>query len=259
MTKHPYHSVSPSPHPLLAALAAWSFCLSLVYWFLSSSPISVLASLRFLILVCFCWWGSVIHEATYLGQHTLSVQARLRIGIVLFIISEIFFFFAFFWAYLHCSLSPNIELGSSWPPPGIAPLSPLTVPLLNTIVLLSSGCTLTWSHSELLRGSLYGCVPALGTTIFLGVFFTILQVLEYAWCPFTMSDSSFGSCFFLATGFHGLHVFIGSIFLTIALLRTLSFHFTSSRHLGFLFSVWYWHFVDVVWLLLFLIFYVWGS
>lgn len=185
----------------------------------------------------------------------------------LFIVSEIMFFFGFFWAYLHCSLSPNIELGSMWPPAGISPIPFLHLPLLNTVILLSSGATLTWSHYMLVAFSLppirleppiianlrWSPTPnpkilspnhllsawLLFTTIILGVGFIVLQAFEYSLSSFTIADSSFGSCFYLATGFHGLHVFFGILFLSVILFRLSNFHFTSSRHLGLEFAIWY--------------------
>lgn len=178
---------------------------------------------------------------------------------MLFIVSEIFFFLGFFWAYLHCSLSPNVELGSTWPPPGVTPIYPLSLPLLNTVILLSSGMTLTYSHSSLLASSLRASVLSLLLTIQLGLFFSALQAFEYYCCRFCISDSAYGSCFFLATGFHGLHVLFGVFFLTVSLVRLTRLHFSPGRHLGYLFAAWYWHFVDVIWLLLFLIIYIWGS
>ena len=188
----------------------------------------------------------MVRESTFLGFHTRRVQFGLRLGMVLFIFSEVFFFFSFFWAYLHRSLSPAVEIGSLWPPVGISCLDPFTIPLLNTFLLLSSGATITWSHSCLVSGLFSHCVFSLLITLFLGFSFRFLQCAEYFYCSFTISDSVFGSCFYLATGFHGAHVVLGSVFLAVCLLRLLFFHFTPTRHLGFVFAIWYWHFVDVV-------------
>jgi len=174
----------------------------------------------------------------------------------LFIISEIFFFLGFFWAYLHCGLSPNIELGSTWPPLGLSPVPPFSLPLLNTVVLLSSGATVTWAHCSLRFSSSYYFLLSLSLTILLGLFFTCLQAFEYTHSSFRIADSAYGSCFFLATGFHGLHVLLGTLFLSAVLLRGFFSHFTSTRHLGFEFACWYWHFVDVIWVLLFVIIYI---
>jgi len=231
----------------------------LVSWFHGHGLILLGSGLALLFLSCWFWWGSVIRESTYGGFHTIRVQSGLRIGIFLFIVSELFFFLGFFWAYFHCSLSPNVELGSTWPPPGVAPIYPFSLPLLNTILLLSSGMTITYSHSSLLASSFRTSALSLTLTIHLGLFFSVLQAFEYYCCRFCISDSAYGSCFFLATGFHGLHVLLGVIFLTVSLVRLTQLHFSPGRHLGYLFAAWYWHFVDVIWLLLFLIIYVWGS
>jgi len=191
-----------------------------------------------------------------LGLHTLRVQSLLRLGMCLLIISEVFFFLGFFWAYLHCGLSPNVELGSSWPPLGVSPLSATGLPLLNTFILLTSGATVTCSHACLLHSQPFSATLYLGSTILLGIFFSFVQCYEYHACSFTIADSAYGSCFFLATGFHGLHVLLGTVFLTVMLFRVHSNHFSTTHHLGFVFSAWYWHFVDVVWVLLYLIIYI---
>lgn len=177
----------------------------------------------------------------------------------LFLVSEAFFFLRFFWAYLHFSLSPAVEIGSLWPPAGISPLSPWNVPLLNTLVLLTSGATVTWCHSSLLSSDLLSCCFSLLATLGLGSFFSLLQGFEYFSSSFSISDGAYGSSFYLATGFHGIHVFVGTLFLFVSLLRASSLHFTSMRHLCLEIACWYWHFVDVVWILLFLIVYCWGS
>lgn len=259
MTKHPFHLVSSSPWPLLASTSSLFFVSGLVFYWSSRGPLLLLLALALLFLALSWWWGSVISEATFVGCHTLRVQSGLRLGIVLFIISEIFFFLRFFWAYLHCSLSPAVEIGSTWPPSGLVSLNAFHLPLLSTLVLLSSGATVTWSHSALQSGLFSSSLIGLSLTILLGLFFTLLQANEYYFSSFCISDGAYGSCFYLATGFHGLHVFFGTLFLFACLLRASFCHFTPDRHLGFVFACWYWHFVDVIWILLFLIVYVWGS
>jgi len=261
MSKHPFHIVTPSPWPLLTSCSALGLVSSLLFKlkYYDFEVFFLIFCLLVLLLIAAFWWADIIRESTFLGLHTVRVQSQLRSGMILLIVSEIFFFVGFFWAYLHCGLSPNIELGSAWPPRGVRPLVATSVPLLNTILLLSSGATLTWSHHCLISSNLESCSYCLSLTILLGLLFTLLQGFEYYECSFTIADSSYGSCFFLATGFHGLHVLLGTIFLCVMLLRVCYFHFSSSRHLGFVFACWYWHFVDVVWLLLFLIIYVWGS
>lgn len=205
------------------------------------------------------WWRDIIRESTFQGHHTSIVQKGLRYGIILFIISEVFFFSGFFWAFYHSSLAPTPELGGCWPPTGIHPLNPLEVPLLNTSVLLASGVSITWAHHSLIEGNRKNMLQGLFITISLGVYFTLLQASEYYEASFTISDGVYGSTFFVATGFHGLHVIIGSTFLIVCFLRQLKFHFTSSHHFGFEAAAWYWHFVDVVWLFLYVSIYWWGS
>merc|ERR1719187_2935245 len=236
MTKHPFHLVSPSPWPLLGSLSALVFVCGLAMSWSNQGPTLLKLGLLLLLLTCTSWWSNIILESTSLGFHTKRVQHGLRLGIGLFIVSEIFFFLGFFWAYLHCSLSPNVELGSCWPPAGLQSLSAFYVPLLNTVVLLTSGATITWSHSCLKAGFTNSCFSALSLTVLLGAFFTLLQGYEYYICSFCISDGAFGSCFFLATGFHGLHVIIGTLFLAIRLWRLAAQHYTPSRHLGFEFA-----------------------
>nr|AFA46315.1 cytochrome c oxidase subunit III [Cercopithecus denti] len=256
---HAYHMVKPSPWPLTGALSALLMTSGLVMWFHFYSITLLMLSLLTTTLTLYQWWRDVVRESTYQGHHTLSVQKNLRYGMVLFIISEIFFFTGFFWAFYHSSLAPTPHLGGHWPPTGIIPLNPLEVPLLNTSVLLASGVTITWAHHSLLNKNRKQMTQALLITILLGTYFTLLQISEYFEAPFTISDGIYGSTFFIATGFHGLHVIIGSTFLFICLTRQLLHHFTSSHHFGFEAAAWYWHFVDVVWLLLYISIYWWGS
>nr|WNH20548.1 cytochrome c oxidase subunit III [Polydactylus sexfilis] len=256
---HPYHMVDPSPWPLTGAVAALLVTSGLVVWFHHDSTLLLSLGLVLLLLTMYQWWRDVIREATFQGHHTLPVQVGLRLGMGLFITSEVLFFTGFFWAFFHSSLAPAPELGSIWPPSGITPLDPFGVPLLNTAVLLASGITVTWAHHSITEGYRQEAIKALALTVILGYFFTILQVMEYIEAPFTLADSVYGSTFFVATGFHGLHVIIGSTFLTVCLLRQIWFHFTTQHHFGFEAAAWYWHFVDVVWLFLYAFIYWWGS
>jgi len=201
-----------------------------------------------------------VREGTYEGRHTKIVERGLALGMVLFIISEVMFFFAFFWAYFHVSLSPAMEIGSTWPPTGISVLNPWKVPLLNTAILLLSGVTLTCAHYTLVLGQNRSQVLLyLFWTIFLGVIFTLFQIYEYIEAPFSIHDGIYGSVFFMLTGFHGFHVLIGTIFIIVMSFRFIFHHFTREHHLGFEAAAWYWHFVDVVWLFLFIFVYCWGS
>ena len=205
------------------------------------------------------WWRDVITEATYKGNHTLAVQKGIYIGVILFIISEVFFFLAIFWAYFHSGISPDVEIGSQWPPLGIQAINPFELPLLNTVILLSSGITVTQAHHSLIEGDRKKTLNGLVYTIILASIFTACQGLEYAVSSFTISDGIFGACFYFGTGFHGLHVIIGTIFLSVGLWRVLAYHLTDNHHLGLEGGILYWHFVDIVWLFLYVFMYYWGS
>lgn len=256
---HAYHIVNPSPWPLTGALSALLLTSGLVMWFHFNSTLLLTIGLITNILTMYQWWRDIVREGTFQGHHTPVVQKGLRYGMILFIVSEVFFFSGFFWAFYHSSLAPTPELGGYWPPAGIIPLNPLEVPLLNTSVLLASGVSITWAHHSLIEGNRKHIIQALFITICLGLYFTILQASEYYETSFTISDGVYGSTFFIATGFHGLHVIIGSTFLIVCLFRQLKFHFTSNHHFGFEAAAWYWHFVDVVWLFLYVSIYWWGS
>lgn len=256
---HAYHIVNPSPWPLTGALSALLITSGLAIWFHYNSTLLLALGITTNLLTIYQWWRDIIRESTFQGHHTPIVQKGLRYGIILFIVSEVFFFAGFFWAFYHSSLAPTPELGGCWPPTGITPLNPLEVPLLNTSVLLASGVSITWAHHSLMEGNRKHILQALFITISLGVYFTLLQASEYYETSFTISDGVYGSTFFIATGFHGLHVIIGSTFLIVCFLRQLKYHFTSNHHFGFEAAAWYWHFVDVVWLFLYVSIYWWGS
>nr|YP_009641861.1 cytochrome c oxidase subunit III [Malayopython reticulatus]QBZ73747.1 cytochrome c oxidase subunit III [Malayopython reticulatus] len=256
---HQYHMVDPSPWPLTGALGSLLMASGLALWFHTNTTTVLKLGLLTLILTLIQWWRDVVREGTFQGHHTKGVQKNMRYGMMLFIVSEVFFFLGFFWTLYHVSLVPTPELGAEWPPTGITPLNPLEVPLLNTAVLLSSGATVTWSHHATMQGNKKEATYALMITIALGIYFTALQLSEYMETPFTISDSVYGSLFFVATGFHGFHVMIGTTFLMVCLARLINFHFTTSHHFGYEAAIWYWHFVDVVWLFLFVSVYWWGS
>nr|YP_010165736.1 cytochrome c oxidase subunit 3 [Imasa heleensis]QRR29749.1 cytochrome c oxidase subunit 3 [Imasa heleensis] len=259
--RHPYHLVNPSPWPLLGAIGAFTLTSGGVMYFHSYQfgNMVLTAGLITVMYTMFVWWRDIVRESTFEGHHTVQVQYGLRYGVIFFITSEVMFFAAFFWGYFASSLAPNIEVGGIWPPTGIEVFSPWEVPLLNTMVLLLSGFTVTWAHHAILAGNRSQSIIGLTLTVILGGFFTALQGLEYAEAPFTIADGIYGSCFFMATGFHGLHVLIGTIFLLICLIRLFRDHFTTSHHFGFEAAAWYWHFVDVVWLFLFVSIYWWGG
>lgn len=258
---HPFHLVSPSPWPLYTSLSLLTLTTSGVStfhafpyagYFTMSAMVLLISSMSF-------WWRDVISEGTYLGNHTLAVQRGLNMGVALFIASEALFFLAIFWAFFHSALSPTVELGAQWPPMGIEAINPFELPLLNTVILLSSGVTVTYAHHSLIQGNRSGTLYGLVATIVLAVIFTGFQGIEYTVSSFTISDGAFGSCFYFATGFHGLHVMIGTAFLAVGLWRVLAYHSTENHHLGLESGILYWHFVDVVWLFLYVSIYYWGS
>nr|YP_009320063.1 cytochrome c oxidase subunit III [Clithon retropictum]AVG72778.1 cytochrome c oxidase subunit III [Clithon retropictum]BAV89893.1 cytochrome c oxidase subunit III [Clithon retropictum] len=258
MIRNPFHLVEFSPWPLTGSMGALFLTLGLAGWFHGYSMSTMVLGLVLIALTMVQWWRDVIREGTFQGFHTGKVSKGLRWGMILFIVSEVCFFFAFFWAYFHSSLAPSPELGSCWPPVGINPLNPFEVPLLNTAVLLASGVTVTWAHHALMEGDRINGIQGLIATVVLGVYFTFLQGGEYYEAPFTIADGVYGSAFFVATGFHGLHVLIGSSFLLVCLVRVWTQHFSPTHHFGFEAAAWYWHFVDVVWLFLYLSIYWWG-
>nr|YP_009003632.1 cytochrome c oxidase subunit III [Uraeotyphlus gansi]AGZ19117.1 cytochrome c oxidase subunit III [Uraeotyphlus gansi] len=256
---HAFHMVNPSPWPLTGAIAALMLTSGLAMWFHFDTTKILLMGFMVLLQTMYQWWRDIIRESTFQGHHTQPVQKGLRYGMILFITWEVFFFLGFFWAFYRASLAPTVELGESWPPTGVLPLDPFEVPLLNTAVLLASGVTVTWAHHSIMSANRKEAIQSLMFTVLLGLYFTALQATEYYEAPFTISDGVYGSTFFVATGFHGLHVIIGSTFLAICLMRQALFHFTSDHHFGFEAAAWYWHFVDVVWLFLYVSIYWWGS
>jgi cytochrome c oxidase subunit 3 len=259
MYLNPYHLVEPSPWPLYSSIALFFLTLgSVANWHGYTGPLLWIIGIITLLLIMGIWWRDTIRESTFQGYHTLRVQKGISIGFTLFIVSEVFFFLSIFWAFFHSSLSPSVELGSVWPPKGLIPLNAWEVPLANTFILLLSGASLTWCHQNIIARENNIITPLL-ITLILAILFTSLQVLEYYYAPFTFADGVFGSCFFLATGFHGLHIIIGTTFLTICLFRLFSGHFSSTHHIGLESAIIYWHFVDVVWLFLFVFLYWWGS
>nr|AVN68347.1 cytochrome c oxidase subunit 3 [Euphyllodromia sp. Z257] len=259
LNNHPFHLVNQSPWPLMGALGAMITMMGMIMMFHQYNLLLLLIGMTIMILTMIQWWRDIVRESTYQGLHTYMVIKGLRWGMILFIISEVFFFISFFWAFFHSSLTPTIDIGSNWPPIGIDPFNPLQIPLLNTTILLSSGLTVTWSHHSLLENNFNQTLQALFFTVLLGIYFTILQAYEYNEAPFTIADSIYGASFFMATGFHGLHVIIGTLFLFVTLSRHMNMHFSSKHHFGFEASAWYWHFVDVVWLFLYISIYWWGA
>lgn len=229
-----------------------------IYFHFKISLVSFLISLLFLILISFSWWKDVVREGL-LGYHTSKLELSFRFGMILFILSEVFFFVSFFWAYYDASLAPCVELGMQWPPKGILPLGVYSVPLLNTVILLSSGVTITWSHHALVNNNFTSSFIGLIVTVCLGVYFLYMQYLEYSERAFSISDGIYGTTFFIRTGFHGMHVIVGTTFLFYVLVRMTKGVLLHNHHFMFEAAAWYWHFVDVVWLFLYISVYWWGS
>ncbi|MFI4994982.1 MAG: cytochrome c oxidase subunit 3 [Hyphomicrobiales bacterium] len=271
---HDYHLVDPSPWPVVGAISAFlgavgaiSCMKSLTLGGMHLGPYIAGAGVIGILYTMIAWWTDVIHEAQDQHLHTRVVQLHHRYGMMMFIASEVMFFVAWFWAFFDASVftADKIEYareaftGGVWPPKGIEPFDPWHLPLLNTLILLTSGTTVTWAHHALLNNDRAGLKAGLWLTILLGVTFTSVQAYEYSHAEFAFKGSIYGATFFMATGFHGFHVLIGTVFLIVCLLRAYRGDFTPKQHLGFEFAAWYWHFVDVVWLFLFAAIYVWGT
>lgn len=259
VVRHPYHLVDESPWPLFSALGAFFLTIGLLKWFHLNNCSLLFLGATTTVLVIFSWWRDISAEARFQGLHTIFVELGIRYGMLLFIVSEVLFFFSFFWAFFHSRVAPRTELGTQWPPSGICPFDPLEVPLLNTIVLLSSGISVTWAHHALITRNHALSLRGLAYTIILGAYFTCLQGLEYYEASFSIADGTFGSTFFLATGFHGFHVIVGSVFLVTCFSRLWRGAFRGAHHFGFEAAAWYWHFVDIVWLFLYVSIYWWGG
>ncbi len=259
MPRQPFHLVEANPWPLTGSVGAFILTGGLTAWFHNYSLFLITLGLSLIALTMIQWWRDVTREACYQGYHSINTGVGLRWGMVLFITSEVLFFFAFFWAFFHSRLAPTPSLGCVWPPSGVRVLNPFSIPLLNTAVLLSRGVTVTWTHHRLMEGLYQQALVSLALTVLLGGYFTWLQASEYLEAPFSIADRAYGSVFFVATGFHGLHVLIGSSFLSVCLVRILIEEFSASHHFGFEAAAWYWHFVDVVWIFLYLSIYWWGS
>ena len=257
--KHPYHLVDPSPWPILGAISAGALTGGTVLWMHGYGPWLMVVGFLFILACMFVWWRDVIREAVHEGHHNPIVQIGLRYGMALFIASEVMFFSAFFWAYFSAALFPTEAIGHVWPPKSIHPFDPFHLPFLNTLILLLSGTTVTWAHHSLLHGDRKGLINGLLCTVLLGLSFTGVQAYEYSHAAFAFKDGIYPSTFFMATGFHGFHVIIGTTFLIVCLFRAIKGHFTPTHHVGLEAAAWYWHFVDVVWLFLFVCVYWWGS
>jgi cytochrome c oxidase subunit 3 len=264
--QHPYHLVDPSPWPIVGAVSALVLAVGAITYMHGGSLWLILPGSLGVLYTMLMWWRDVIAESQH-GYHTAVVQLGLRYGMILFIASEVMFFVAWFWAFFDSSLTAgsSIEIakstftGGHWPPAGIEVFNPFHFPLLNTLILLTSGTTVTWAHHALIHGDRRGLLWGLTLTVLLGLTFTSVQAYEYAHAAFSFSGNIYGATFFMATGFHGFHVIVGTIFLMVCLYRAYRGDFKPDQHFGFEAAAWYWHFVDVVWLFLFFSIYVWGG
>ncbi|WP_119678824.1 cytochrome c oxidase subunit 3 [Indioceanicola profundi] len=265
--KQPYHLVDPSPWPLLSSFAAGLLATGAVLQFHDMGWYLLAAGFVAVLACMFGWWRDVVRESVVQKAHSPIVKIGLRYGMVLFIASEVMFFAAFFWAFFDASLFYNEPIqtarieatGGVWPPAGTVPMNPFDLPLMMTVILLLSGCTVTWAHHEIVEGNMKAASKALGLTVALGVLFSGFQIYEYGHATFAFNQNVYSSAFYMATGFHGAHVIIGTIFLAVCWYRTARGHFTPTSHFGFEAAAWYWHFVDVVWLFLFVSIYWWGG
>ena len=271
---HPYHLVRPSIWPLCGAFAGGLAALGLVLYMhgvkLGAFEIGlkgVVLGLLCVLAVMFFWWKDIIFETVHEKVHNGITEVGLRFGMALFISSEVMFFVAFFWAFFDASLYAGEThqylrheyTTGIWPPPQFHSIPAFDLPFLMTMILLLSGCTVTWAHHAILHGKNKDVILGLGLSCLLGGLFLCFQMFEYVHATFKFKDGIFPSTFYMATGFHGFHVFVGTIFLIVCWLRARKGHFTPTRHFGFEAAAWYWHFVDVVWLFLFVAIYWWGS
>ncbi len=279
---HDYHILDPDIWPLIGAFSALTFTTGMVMYmheesFPTAWPIVLGLGIAGLIATFFGWFSKVVNEAER-GDHTPVVQLHMRYGMILFIASEVMFFVGWFWAWFDFALFPapldyDSTVGlwtnvvgteaaanlATFPPKGIEILDPFDLPLLNTLILLCSGTTITWAHHSLIHGDREGLKQGLWLTILLGIVFSGVQAYEYSHAAYDFGKNTYSSAFYMATGFHGFHVLVGTIFLIVCLRRTYKGHFTPRQHFGFEAAAWYWHFVDVVWLFLFISVYVWGG
>ncbi len=280
---HDYHILPPSSWPIIGAFSALAMAIGGLMWLHKADPMGIVffAGFAAVLFTFYGWWRQVVKEA-HAGDHTPVVSLHLRYGMILFIASEVMFFVGWFWAWFDYSLFPaalevvkdhttgvmsvtnllgqeGAAAAEQWPPKGIEVIDPFGFPLLNTLILLCSGTTVTYAHHALIHGDRQGLKTGLWATILLGILFSSIQAYEYVHAPFGFKGLNYSAAFYMATGFHGFHVFVGTIFLIVCLVRTYKGHFTPRQHFGFEAAAWYWHFVDVVWLFLFIAVYVWGS
>lgn len=258
ISNHFFHLVNFSPWPILIAFNLINIGSRIVIIILNKELTPAVISIILVLIIKFQWWRDVIREALYEGIHSKIVKRGIRIGVISFIISELCFFVSFFWIYFYLSLRPDIAIGIVWPPTGIKSVNFIDIPLLNTLILLASGFFITWSHYSLIKNSAPELKISYTTAIVLGIYFFVIQIYEYYELSFDLRDRAFGRSFFILTGFHGFHVLVGILFISINFKRLLNNSFRMIYPIGFEYSIWYWHFVDVVWLFLYLFLYWWG-
>lgn len=258
---HPFHLVGPSPWPAITSISLMDFALTLglrSHGYIGNSIWLLIAGITLLYSMTL-WLKDIVAESTYLGDHTKAVKKGIMQGFLLFVLSEILIFMTLFWAYLHSALSPSIELGLVWPPVGIEPISPAELPLLNTIILLASGVTITYAHHALINGNRKNTLYGFIYSTLLIFFFVIFQGLEYHYSGFTLSDGVFGSTFFSLTGLHGLHMIMLTVMLIVCTWRVYNYDFTNTAHVSAEATILYLHVLDVIWLFIYIIVYWWGS
>nr|DBA43967.1 TPA: COX3 [Bombus confusus] len=252
----PFHMVTLSPWPIICSFNLLNLLLSIILWIYLNNLILLFINLSILLMSSFMWFRDIIRESTFQGMHSLYILSMLKFSMIMFIVSELFFFISFFWTFFHNSISPAIEINIFWPPKMIKVFNPFEIPLLNSIILILSGFTVTLSHYNMLNNKFYSSIKMLLMTIILGFYFNFMQLFEYYNSFFCINDSIYGSIFFLSTGFHGSHVLIGTLMLLYSLIRMINNHMSSIHHINFEFSIWYWHFVDVIWLFIYMFYYI---
>nr|DBA43876.1 TPA_asm: COX3 [Bombus polaris] len=252
----PFHMVTYSPWPIIVSVNIMNMMLSIILWIYLNNLMIMMMNLIILLMSSLMWFRDIIRESTFQGMHSLYIIMMMKFSMIMFIISELFFFISFFWTFFHNSISPSIEINLYWPPKMINFFNPFEIPLLNSIILIMSGFTVTLSHYNLLNNKFKSSILTLMITIILGLYFNFMQVFEYYNSFFCINDSIYGSIFYLSTGFHGIHVLIGTFMLSISLIRMMNSHFSMIHHMNFEFSIWYWHFVDVIWLFIYMFYYI---
>nr|DBA43733.1 TPA_asm: COX3 [Bombus soroeensis] len=251
----PFHMVTNSPWPIITSFNLMNLMISIIMWIYLNNLINLYLNSLIMTLSLSMWFRDIIRESTFQGMHSLYILSMLKFSMILFILSEMLFFTSFFWTFFHSNFSPSIEMNSTWPPKMIETFNPLEIPLLNSMILISSGITVTMSHYNMLNNNFKKSTLNLSITIMLGIYFNLMQIFEYFNSPFCINDSIYGSIFFLSTGFHGSHVLLGTIMLLYSLIRLMYKHMSSIHHINFEFAIWYWHFVDVIWLFIYMFYY----